>query len=180
MSRIGLQQLNNSARNSPFGSEKATGTKQIPEPLKLTAQLKKYQPITPSPLASATTITPVLSPFDVFCDDDQEAKNVETQMFEYGTVSTQTIINVPHVQPKITEADLTSEKPTVNYLRVMADRLQMDLDDEMDRNQRLVAELGDLDEKMRKIDDDTEILLEVLADIDEEQQTDEEIGTAQL
>lgn len=95
-------------------------------------------------------------------------------------MSTQTIINVPHVQPKITEADLTSEKPTVNYLRVMADRLQMDLDDEMDRNQRLVAELGDLDEKMRKIDDDTEILLEVLADIDEEQQTDEEIGTAQL
>ncbi|EFP01167.1 CRE-GMN-1 protein [Caenorhabditis remanei] len=177
MSRIGLVQLTSSARNSPFGVEKAAFDKSAnnkvkthPEPLKL----KKYQQVAPSPLA----VTPVSSPFDVFCEESKE--NVETQtLFENHSISTQTSISVPHTQPAITESDLTADTPTVNYYRVMADRLQMDYDDEIERNGRLVAELGDLDEQTTKIDEDMEILLEVLADIDEEQMGDE-LGTAHV
>lgn len=107
-------------------------------------------------------------------------ENRETQtLFETHSIYTQTTITVPHLQPKITAEDLTAATPTVNYLRVMADRLQTDYDVEMTRNGRLVEELGDADEKVTKIEEDMEILLEVLADIDEEQR-DEELGTAHV
>ncbi|CAL2037679.1 unnamed protein product [Caenorhabditis brenneri] len=190
MNRIGLVQLSNSARNSPYNVEKATfdkssingsANKSIPEPLKL----KRFHH-QPSPLSTSITsnkITPVSSPFDVFCEADGESKeNVQTQTFEYHSTFTQTTIHVPHIQPTITAEDLTADSPTVNYLRVTADRLQLDFDDEMELNERLVQELCDLDERIGKIDDDTEVLMEVLADIDEEQdgEQDDEIGTAHV
>uniref|UniRef100_A0A1I7U3Q9 Neogenin_C domain-containing protein n=1 Tax=Caenorhabditis tropicalis TaxID=1561998 RepID=A0A1I7U3Q9_9PELO len=185
MSRIGLVQLSNSARNSPYGVEKApfeksasSNKKNVPEPLKLTKKCYQPSPLSTS-IISNSKITPVSSPFDVYTEEDTK-ENAETQtVFESRCTHTQTIITVPHIQPTITENDLTSEKPTVNYLRMMADRLQMDYDDEVERNERLVEELGDLDEKIGKIDDDMEILLEVLEDIDEEQM-DDELGTTNV
>lgn len=92
--------------------------------------------------------------------------------------STQTLITVPPIQPKITAEDLTAENPTANYLRVLSDSLQMDLEDEMKRGDQLAEELYQLDERLRKVEHDTEILLEVLADIDNEQNA--EVGTAQI
>ncbi|CAP39400.1 Protein CBR-GMN-1 [Caenorhabditis briggsae] len=180
MHRVGLVQLTSSARNSPFGAEKAAFEKStanmkggvVPEALKI----KKFQAaVTPSPLSAGLKS----SPFDVFAGAETK-ENVETQtVFETHTTSTQTQISVAHVQPKIVESDLTAATPTINYLRVMADRLQMDQDDEMEENGRLIRELGDLEEQQRKLDDDMEILLEVLADIDEEQ-ADDEIGIAHV
>lgn len=74
MSRIGLQQLSTSARNSPLiKADNITFdkvTKGLAEPLKLT---KRYQPVVPSPLAAT-------SPFNVFGAENKE--NVETQTFE--------------------------------------------------------------------------------------------------
>ncbi|PIC40365.1 hypothetical protein B9Z55_011733 [Caenorhabditis nigoni] len=175
MHRVGLVQLTSSARNSPFGAEKAAFEKSTgnikggvaPEALKI----KNFQ-VTPSPLSAG-----LKSPsFDVFTGGETK-ENVETQtVFETHTTSTQTQISISHIQPKIVETDLTAATPTINYLRVMADRLQMDQDDEMEENGRLIQELGDLEEQQRKLDDDMEILLEVLADIDEEQ----EIGIAHV
>uniref|UniRef100_A0A8R1DRE3 Geminin n=1 Tax=Caenorhabditis japonica TaxID=281687 RepID=A0A8R1DRE3_CAEJA len=164
MSRIGLQQLSTSARNSPFGTEKSLfdGKKNVNvEPLKITKSLKKYQPITPSPLAKSPAV------FNLSTAENKE--NAETQTVERHAISTQTNVTVRHVALPITPNDLCSDEPSANYLRVLADRLHEDLEEEKQRNARLVQELGDLDEKLQKIDDETEMLLEVIDDIEQEQ-----------
>ncbi|CAI2348820.1 unnamed protein product [Caenorhabditis sp. 36 PRJEB53466] len=168
MNKFGLVQLSNSAQNSPLHTELPT-KRHVVEPLKLST-LKKYQPIVPSPLTTT-------SPFNVVSKENKE--NAETQTFEFFSVSTQTTISVPHVPPRITEQELMAERPSVNYLRVLADRLQTDLDSELERNLRLVEELCTLDEQLSKTDRDMTILEEVFAEIEEEQEA-KEVGTADL
>uniref|UniRef100_A0A8R1E2Z5 Uncharacterized protein n=1 Tax=Caenorhabditis japonica TaxID=281687 RepID=A0A8R1E2Z5_CAEJA len=162
MNRIGLQQLNASARNSNNAFIE-NHHKICAEPPILTKTFKKFQSAS---LANASV------PENISREENVYIK--ESQTIQHHPSSTQTDISTTHRAPLITLEDLCSEQPTAQFLKALANRLHEELAEEIIRNSQLVEELCQVEEEIQKLEEDTELLLDVLHDIDEEQKAHEE------
>ncbi|CAD6188187.1 unnamed protein product [Caenorhabditis auriculariae] len=148
MSRVGLQEIRKCsiARNSPS----------------ITSTLRKA----PNPLK--VNIDDIKSLIDSPLIGPKDKENVETQTDDTTHVcsSVQTEVTISETDPDISAEDLTSEEPTVNYWRALANRLEEDIDEISEKSFQLSAQLGDSMEEIREVESQLETLREVLQDLE--------------